>query len=138
MTAILSFVFEIALCLLLAATLVYCFVLERRLKSIRAGQEEMKSTIGNLNTSLAAAGASLSAMQTAAGTVGETLDRQVSSARAAIDELSLVTASAERIAQRMERTVDTQAAIRTPARPVNTNLPSGSIMGRLDALRAAR
>ena len=138
MTAILSFVFEIALCLLLAATLVYCFVLERRLKSVRAGQEEMKVTIGHLNTSLAAAGASLRAMQTAAGTVGETLDRQVSSARAAIDELSLVTASAERIAQRMERTVDTQAAGRSPMRPINTNLPSGSVMGRLDALRAAR
>jgi hypothetical protein len=138
MTAVLSFVFEITLCVLLAATLVYCFVLERRLRSVRAGQEEMKSTIGHLNTSLAAAGASLRAMQTAAGTVGETLDRRVVCARAAIDELSLVTASAERIAQRMERTVDTQAAVRTPMRPVNANLPSGSIMGRLDALRAAR
>lgn len=138
MTAILSFVFEIALCLLLAATLVYCVVLDRRLKSVRSGQEEMKATIGHLNTSLAAAGASLRALQAAAGTVGEALDRRVASARAAIDELSLVTASAERIAQRMERTVDTQAAVRAPMRPVNVNLPSGSIMGRLDALRAAR
>jgi ABC-type transporter Mla subunit MlaD len=138
MTAIFTLAFEIGLCGLLAATLCYCVVLDRRLKAVRAGQQDMKSSIGDLNASLATAGASLRALQANAGTIGEALDKRIASARAAIDELSLVAASGERIAQRMERTVDTHAAVRGPIRPTNANLPSGSVMGRLDALRAAR
>lgn len=138
MTSLLTLVFESGLCILLAATLVYCVVLERRLKAVRQGQESLNAMIGDLNASLATAGASLRAMQTAAGTVGEQLDKKVASARAAIDELGLVTASAERIAQRMERTIDNRSIARTPPTQTNTHLPSGSIMGRLDALRAAR
>lgn len=138
MTMNVTFAFEIGLCVLLAATLVYCGILERRLKSVRKGQEDLKSTIGDLNASLAAAGASLRALQATAGSVGDTLDKKVVAARAAIDELSLVTASGERIAQRMEQTIDSHAARRAPARAPHVNLPSGSVMGRLDALRAAR
>ena len=139
MMPILTLAFESGLCILLAATLVYCVVLERRLKAVRQGQEGLNAMIGDLNASLATAGASLRALQAAAGTVGEQLDKKVSGARAAIDELGLVTASAERIAQRMERTVDNRAAARAPApRQANSHLPSGSIMNRLDALRAAR
>jgi hypothetical protein len=138
MTPVLTLLFESGLCILLAATLVYCVVLERRLKAVRQGQEGLNAMIGDLNASLATAGASLRALQAAAGTVGEQLDRKVANARAAIDELGLVTASGERIAQRMERTVDSRAAARPPVKQTNTHLPSGSIMGRLDALRTAR
>ena len=139
MMPIITLAFESGLCILLAATLVYCVVLERRLKAVRQGQEGLNAMIGDLNASLASAGASLRAMQAAAGTVGEELDKKVASARAAIDELGLVNASGERIAQRIERTVDNRAAARTPApRQANNHLPSGSIMNRLDALRAAR
>jgi len=138
MAPIFTFAFEIALCALLAATLCYCVVLDRRLKAVRAGQKDMNATIGHLNTSLATAGASLRALQAAAGTIGEQLDARIAGARAAIDELTVVTASGERIAQRMERTVDTRSAVLQPVRRADTNLPSGSIMGRLDALRAAR
>jgi ABC-type transporter Mla subunit MlaD len=138
MTSLLTLVFESGLCILLAATLIYCVVLERRLKAVRQGQEGLNAMIGDLNASLATAGASLRALQTAAGTVGEQLDKKLAGARAAIDELGLVTASAERIAQRMERTVDNRAAMRAPVMQTNAHLPSGSIMGRLDALRTAR
>jgi len=125
---------ELALSLLLAATLVYCSVLERRLKTVREGQEHLKSAIGELNTSLARAGASLRALEMAAETVGESLDTKLTEARTTIDELSLLTASGERIAERMERSVST----RPVPRSATAGLPSGSVMGRLDALRAAR
>jgi hypothetical protein len=139
MTTIATLIIEGGLCLLLAATLVYCVVLERRLKMVRQGQQEMNATIGDLNASLATAGASLRALQAAAGTVGEQLDRKLATARATIDELSLVSGSAERIAQRMERSVDSNATTtRIPVHRANGHLPSGSVMGRLDALRAAR
>jgi hypothetical protein len=138
MTATLPFLLEIGLCILLAATLVYCVVLERRLAIVRQGQQDLGKTIGDLNASIATAGASLRALQAAAGSVGEVLDRKVAGARGAIDELSLVAASSERIAQRMEQSIDGGARPHVPARAAKGHLPSGSIMGRLDALRAAR
>jgi hypothetical protein len=127
MTVTLTLVVELALSALLIATLVYCALLERRLRAVRDGQAQMKSTIDSLNASLATAGASLRALQAAAATVGETLDRKLATARSTIDELSLVTASGERIASRMERSVDSGQ----PVRAANPNLPSGSIMDRL-------
>ena len=123
---------ELALSSLLVATLIYCALLERRLKAVRKGQEGLKSTIAELNSSLATAGASLRALQAAAGTIGDTLDRKLSIARATIDELSLLTSSGERIAQRMERSVEAKpAAIQS----INSHLPSGSIMERLKVAR---
>jgi hypothetical protein len=145
MTFTLTLAVELALSVLLAATLVYCSVLEHRLRAVRRGQEHLKSTIDDLNNSIATAGASLRALQAAAGTVGETLDRKLSVARATIDELSLLTVSGERIASRMERSVDTAPKARSidpapkarsmePAPKVQSiaqGLPSGSIMDRL-------
>ncbi|HWA91258.1 MAG TPA: DUF6468 domain-containing protein [Rhizomicrobium sp.] len=129
MTITLNLAVELALSLLLVATLIYCGLLERRLRAVRQGQEHLKSTIGELNASIATAGASLRALQAAAGTVGETLDRKLSVARATIDELSLLTASGERIASRMERSVDTTPKVQS------IGLPSGSIMDRLKVAR---
>ena len=132
MTFTLTLAVELALSALLVATLIYCALLERRLKAVRDGQVQMKSTIDSLNASLATAGASLRALQAAAATVGETLDRKLATARSTIDELSLVTASGERIASRMERTIDTKAPVRAVNNP---GLPSGSVMDRLRAAR---
>ena len=132
-------VVEILLSLLLMATLGYCIVLERKLADVRKGQEGLATTIGDLNSAIGTASTTLRALQSTAATTGAELDQKVGRARATIDELSLVAASGERIAERMERSVDGQ----TPSRIVrraqpNSQLPSGSIMGRLDALRAAR
>ncbi len=124
---------ELALTGLLAVTLVYCMVLERRLAAVRRGQESLKSTIGDLGSAIAHAGASIRALKAATTGAAETLDERLGRARAAIDELSLLTASGERIAERFDRAV---AAPSTP-RPA-PELPSGSIMKRLDALRAVR
>ena len=127
----LSLAIELALSALLVATLFYCALLERRLKAVRKGQEGLNATIAALNSSLATAGASLRALQAAAGTVGETLDRKLSTARSTIDELSLLAASGERIASRMERSIEPRPA----AHPLNPNLPSGSVMERLKVAR---
>ncbi len=120
---------ELALTGLLAVTLVYCIVLERRLAAVRRGQEGLKSTIGELNAAIVHAGGSMRALKAAASGAAETLDERMSRARAAIDELSLLTASGERIAERFDRASN--------PRPVST-LPSGSVMSRLDALKAVR
>ena len=127
----LTFAVEIFLEVLLAATLCYCIVLERRLAAVRKGQEGLARHIGELNMAIAGAGASLRALKSAAGEAAQTLDERLKRARLHIDELSVLAASGERIATRMENATGR-------SREVNPELPSASIMSRLDSMRAAQ
>jgi hypothetical protein len=137
----LNFYADLALSLLLALTLVYCIVLERRLSAVRKGQEGLKTHIGELNMAIAGAGASLRALKVAAGEAVQTLDERLKRARLHIDELSVITAAGERIAQRLEGGVERSAparASRADQGLPGANLPSASVMGRLDSLRSAQ
>jgi len=121
---------ELMLTVLLAITLVYCIVLERRLATLRKGQDGLKATFAELNTALLAAATSIRALKTSAAEAAEQLDDRLSKARALSDELALITSSGERIADRFDRAA--------PAPKMAMPLPSGSVMNRLDALRAVR
>jgi Flp pilus assembly protein TadB len=129
----LTFAVEIALMVLLAATLVYCMLLERKLAALRDGQDGLKETIGELNGAISAAGQSMRALKAAANETSATLDEKLTRATALIDELSVITSSGERIAERI-----TNGAVQKPSAPRGNALPSGSVMGRLDSLRAVR
>src|SRR5580692_4295762 len=135
----LTFIVEVSLELLLAVTLCYCVVLERRLSAVRKGQEGLSRTIGELNMAIAGAGASLRALKSAAGEAAQTLDERLKRARLHIDELSVLTSSGERIARRMEgATSPNTRSEREPAPMADMALPSNSIMNRLDTMRAAQ
>jgi hypothetical protein len=116
----LSLIVEIALSVLLAATLVYCAILERKLSGLRKGQDGLKKTIADLNDAIVSAGASMRMLKVAAHTASENLDERMGRGRSIIDELSLLVASGERIAERIEHGL--------PARP----------QARLDGLRSVR
>jgi hypothetical protein len=135
MTMTLTFYVEIALEVLLAATLCYCIVLERRLAAVRKGQEGLSRTIGELNMAISGAGASLRALKAAAGEAAGTLDERLKRARLHIDELAVLAGSAERIADRIERGVSA-APHSVPLADIP--LPSASIMNRLGTARAAQ
>ncbi len=124
-----SFFLELALNLLLVFTLGYCIVLERRLAAVRKGQEGLARTIGELNMAIAGAGASIRALKTAAGEAACVLDERLKRARLHIDELSVLAASGERIAQRMEGAAAGRAVRSATA---DMMLPSNSIMSRLE------
>src|ERR1700760_1259451 len=125
----LTFIVEVTLEVLLAATLCYCIVLERRLAAVRKGQEGLSRTVGELNMAIAGAGASLRALKAAANDSAATLAARLKRPRLHIDELSVLTASGERIAQRMEgAAASPRIAREIPDMP----LPSSSIMNRLN------
>lgn len=129
-----NLVVEVALMFLLTVTLGYCIVLERRLASVRRGQDGLKSTLGELDASITNTGAALRALKAAVSSAADTLDERLARARSAIDELSLLTVAGERIAERFDRAATPSAQSRT----MNPSLPSGTIMGRIDSLRAVR
>jgi len=128
MNAGLTFYLEVAMQILLAATLCYCIVLERRLAAVRKGQEGLQTIIGELNMAIAGAGSSIRALKSSAAEAAVTLDDRLKRARLHIDELSVLTASGERIAQRMEGAASAPRVAREiPDMP----LPSTSILSRL-------
>jgi Domain of unknown function (DUF6468) len=132
----LTFYVELSLEALLAATLIYCILLERRLAAVRKGQEGLSRTIGELNMAISGAGASLRALKSAAGEAAQTLDQRLQRARLHIDELSVLTASGERIAARMEGQIERGSATRAAGGEMA--LPSSTIMSRLDAARVSQ
>lgn len=105
----LSLIVEIALTVLLAATVIYCAILERKLSHLRSGQDGLKKIIAELNEAIVSAGASMRMLKTAAATAGQDLDQRVTRGRSLADELSLLLASGERIAERMERGLPAKA-----------------------------
>ncbi|HEY1632727.1 MAG TPA: DUF6468 domain-containing protein [Rhizomicrobium sp.] len=117
-----SFFVELTLIALLAATLVYCALLERKLSALRKGQDGLKQTIVELNAAIVSAGASMRALKAAAGEAAETLDGRIAQARGLSDELSLITSSGERIAERI--------AAATPPKS-NNGVHPASLMNRL-------
>lgn len=123
-----SLVVEIALSLLLVATLAYCAVLERKLTALRKGQDGLKDVVAELNGAITTAGTSMRMLRSAATGAVETLDERVGAARGLIDELSLLTASGERIAARIE-----QGGEQRPRKAANGVLPAAA--GRLEASR---
>jgi Domain of unknown function (DUF6468) len=144
----LTMILEITLEVLLAVTLGYCIVLERRLAAVRKGQEGLSRIVGELNMAISGAGASLRALKSAANEAAQILDERLKRARLHVDELSVLVSSAERIAQRIEDAASPRGRIEQGAgiaqskspEPAAQNLPlpSSSIMSRLDALRMSQ
>ena len=112
----LSMIVELTLAALLVATLVCCFSLERRLKRLRSDQESLNGTVHALNTAIISASASVAKLREAAAEADKSLGGKVSSARALVDELSLLTGACERIATRMESAQNWNAPARAEPR----------------------
>ena len=127
-----SFVTEIALTVLLMATLIYCVLLERKLSSLRKNQDGLKQTIGKLNDSIVSASVAMRTLKSIAANAGETLDERIGQARALADELSLLTTSGERIAERIDRGTPTTLS------PKMNGIHPAVLAGRLEALRGVR
>ena len=86
----LTFYVEVALDVLLAATLGYCILLERRLAAVRRGQEGLSRIVGELNMAISGAGASLARPNPPPMKRRSTLDERLKRARLHIDELSVL------------------------------------------------
>ena len=125
----LTLIVELILTALLAATLFYCIVLERKLAALRSGQDGLKKTLASLNSAVAAAGTSMHALKSTASEITQTLDTRLTHARGLADELGVLCTSGERIAERFNREPAEQTMAKAPP------LPSASIMGRLDSGR---
>jgi len=130
LTMNLSLIVELGLSVLLLATIIYCAILERRLSALRKGQDGLKDTIAKLNEAIVAAGSSMRMLKSTAAGAADALDERIARGRGLADELSILTASGDRIAERM---VDRSVA---PAPRANNVSPMpASLAARMEALK---
>jgi hypothetical protein len=130
-----SLVVEIVLAVLLAATVGYCAILERRLRGLRNDQAALTQTVEALNNGIFRAQGTLMSLKNAAGEASVALHANLGPARTLADELSLMLAAGERIATRIEAGRDASVAQAAPHAPriIRSSSPQAS-----DNLRALR
>ena len=142
---------------LLAVTVGYCFVLNRRLSTLRNGQDGLLEVVRSLNMATEQARASVRELHDTGETTGERLSEKVAKARLIADELSLIVESGNNLADRLTtgaterrsppvRNDDRDAFARSegfpgagsPVEPPQPDDDSGAVAELRQALRAVR
>ena len=99
----LALVFDVIVAALLAATIGFASVLNRRLSVLRAAREEMAKLAERFAQATAAAESGLHEMRKTADQNGEVLERRIAQAQGVRDDLAFLLESAARTADRLER-----------------------------------
>jgi biopolymer transport protein ExbB/TolQ len=94
---------DFVLVLLLAATVVYCFVLNRRIGSLRRAQGEFETLLQKFTQATQQAEVSLAKLHQAGDEIGADLERKINDGRDLHDELSIITQTGNGLADRIER-----------------------------------
>lgn len=126
-----SFAFEILVCVLLAAAAIMCWRVDRRLRTLRDGQDGLRDTIGALNDAVDRARASLAALDRASKEQGAALKAEVDSAQRISDELRFLSEAGETRLSRLENARRATAA--EPVERRRTSTPA-----RVEALKELR
>lgn len=99
-------IIETVVVALLFATCGYCYVLSQRLRTLRAGQEELLASISKFDDASRRAEKNLSLMQSNGASVNRELSEAAASAHSLIDELSVMVNAGDNIACRIEGAVN--------------------------------
>lgn len=97
---------EIVVATLLVATCAYCFVLNRRLKSLKDGQAELKAAIATFDEASRRASENLARMEKSSVAMGRNLAGVMGRANALVSELSVMVSAGDHIAGRIETAVN--------------------------------
>jgi Tfp pilus assembly protein PilO len=94
---------EAVVAALLAVTVGYCFVLNRRLRDLRGSQGEMRQLIEEFTVAMRDAEAGLNELRISGQAITRDLSEQLAKGRALHDELKIMTESGNVLADRIER-----------------------------------
>lgn len=96
---------------LLVATCAYCYILSRKLRTLREGQAELLSVISKFDEASRRAEENLSTMQATGANLNRNLAAATARANALVDELSVMVHAGDRIAGRIEGAVSQARAM---------------------------
>jgi len=94
-------VLEVIVCVLLASTIGYCAMIDRRLKAMRKGQDGLLKIVRQLNGATDQAISAIGRLKHASDATGQELMNRVAEARALADGLSMMLTSGANIADRL-------------------------------------
>jgi chromosome segregation ATPase len=112
---------EMALALLVAATLFHAIRLERALGVLKRDRAALEELVAGFNASTRQAESGIDRLRTAADGAGRQMAKQIESAATLKDDLMFLTERGERLADRMEKLV--RAARPLAAEPPRTAVP---------------
>ena len=110
---------DVVIVVLLAATIAYAAILNRKLARLRSDRGEMEAVIARLIEATDAAQKGLEGLRAHAEDVGQGLQTESARAQGRADELAFLIERAEAVSGRLER-----AASEVPARPAKTAAPA--------------
>ncbi len=115
---------ELLVALLLATTIVWAVILDRRLRDLRSGRDGVRQAVIDLAGATGRAESAVLALREAAESTGAELARRQAAAKAASDELALLLGSAEGLAERLTKRAApmTQASRSEAPRPAMREL----------------
>ena len=96
-------ILEGVVAILLLATVVYCAMLDRRLKALRSGQDGLRQLIADLQAVTEQARAGIGGLKQASDVIGRDLDDKLTQGQALAEELKLMVDAGDRIADRLSR-----------------------------------
>ena len=146
MTLSVEFGVEILLIILLAVTIGYCFVLDRKFKKLRHSQGSFESLLGEFGRATERAATSVETLRTACDELCRELDGKLEAGRSLGDELTQITQSGESVARRIEASVVERPRGTPPSLMEVTNQNADSVVAHrseserelMNALRAVR
>lgn len=127
------------LLVLLGAVLVACFMVNRRLRTMRDGQSELKGLVERLDGLTEEAQASVNELKGTSESAQDNLKREVAKARALADELTLITEAGDNLATRLEQRLSGLRAANEPGtKPDDEAFNQGNDPARTNLMQALR
>lgn len=125
-----SLALDIILVLLLAVTIAYCVLLNRRLQVMRSAQSEMITLIQEFDRATVQAKSGISDLRQAGSEIATRLQDQVKRAQALSEDLSFMIDAGERMAEKLDGRMQTARRAANPAshaepRGVGQNVEAG-------------
>ncbi|HVI49894.1 MAG TPA: DUF6468 domain-containing protein [Candidatus Sulfotelmatobacter sp.] len=107
-------ILDVIVAILLAATIAYAWILNRRLGDLRRNRDEMARLVNAFNDATARAEAGIPKLRRAADEAGATLQERVEKAQTLRDDLAFMIERAEAMANRLEGTVRQARDVKIP------------------------
>ena len=101
---------------LMVATIGYAVSLNRSISKLRDGKAELATLLGNLAEAVAHADVAIKGMKAIAGEYDNSLSQRIGTARALVDELNVINETADNLAARIEKAVQSGRSTLPPAR----------------------
>lgn len=102
MALILNMTLNVLIVILLAVTIAYCWLLNRRIKILQDSRSELAQLLNHFDESTQRASESIIALQTASKKIGENIQFRIDKANYLMDDLSFMIEKGNKLANQME------------------------------------